>query len=241
MKHTCPNRFKHTRSACLIKLLLPVTTLLLLSTWFSACASSSAAKLGTAITRFPLIPPEDQQNAWGQTAAEPVATLLIPFDKTWQIYPDGSEQGRGYQEAMARLKSRLQEGSHLLFSGATESGEFDFQTRYIINKRLDVSLKDHISFLMHNDYGHVESAKDLGLVETEGGIEGRLLQYLAKGIGYFELIYQVEDFFLRSIISTRLSLHQDEAKLDVAKSYMLNLLRRISVESTHNAQKTKGS
>ncbi|WGK68110.1 hypothetical protein P0082_06395 [Candidatus Haliotispira prima] len=192
----------------------------------AGCASGGGAKPGTGITNFPL-------TAEGQD----VSTLIVAFDSTWKVYPEGAEAGSGYEDTVGALRSQLGKGAQLLFFGSTKTDDFQAQTQYIINKRPDVKLDAYIGFLMGSAYGHVEKAKNLGKVETVGGIEGRLLQYIAKGMIYFEFIYRVESFFLRTAISTPIATYESQEEFNGAKNYILEILRSISTKDPAPTEK----
>ena len=192
----------------------------LLSFILSSCLSKNAnVEPGKNITEFPL--QGQDQNA---------GILIIPFDQTWQIYPEGSEVGSPYEAQVSQLRKQLVAGAKSLFFGANKAEDFFAQTQYIVNKRPNVSLDDYSSFLMRTAYGFVKNAQNLGKLETSGGIQGQLLQYLTEDFIYFELIYRVENFFLRTMISTPVSVYKGHDDFAMGKNYALGILKEISTQ-----------
>ncbi|MEM9425003.1 MAG: hypothetical protein AAF975_09500, partial [Spirochaetota bacterium] len=166
-----------------------------------------------------------------------VKTLIIPFNKDWKIYPEGTEVGSPYEASVSEQRAQLAKGSHLLYFGATKKDVYYSKTQYMINNRPDVSLEAYIKYLMSTAYSHVEDPRNLGMIETEGGIKGQLLQYLVGGMLHVEFIYRVENFFLRTIIYTEVSICENQEELN--KNDILTTLRGIRTELAEDKQGKK--
>ncbi len=200
-----------------------LTALLLIGLY--SCQSSSQA--GKATKNFSLI--DQEQNT---------ATLMIPFDKVWKIYPKDIEIDQSHIKMMAQSQNNTGSATQSLFFGRTVAKDFYSYTQYIINNRHDVSLKAYINYLMRTAYGYVQNPQNLGMIKTKGNIKGQLLQYTIRNVVYFEFIYRVKNFFLRTAILTPASSYTNDEEFNLGKDYALDIIKGIRAKYMKNA-KTK--
>ena len=180
----------------------------------------SVAKPGKAITKFSLINPQ----------GEVVGLLKIPFTRGWQVYPQGTEAGSPYEKQVFQLRTDMANHEKLLYFAATKNKNLFSYTQYTINNRSNINLESYLNFLKRTAYHNLEKGRAISELETEGGIKGLLREYSAQNRQYFELIYRIENFFLRSIIYIPLQPFQEQQKREGTEEEPLNKIRQQAMQ-----------